>query len=481
MHRFVSKSFYFLLTLILLVITLRIFLMSSLPLSDTTEARYGELARVTATGNYWLMPHMTPTQPFFAKPPLSTWFASASWLSFGHNEFALRLPSLILALLSCCALLYGANSLKLSRQQWLFACFVILTTPIGFISAGAVMTDATQLAVVTWAMVFLWRIIQVEATDSNVKSTLKFDRLGLWLMLGIGTIAKGLATLVLIGLPVLLFWAFLPKAVVLSQFKRIWSWLGVVIFLSIVLAWYIPAEIYYPGFIKYFIVGEHFERFLEPAWKGDMYGIAHLQRLGMIWVFWIASIAIWVPMFISGLHKDRPLFNSKLAIEKKWLWAWVLAPLLFFTFSRNIIWTYTLTALPAFAVLAATSWSTLSPRFKKAMQLLVACWLLAMFIATLIWMPQMVEEKSARKLVLEANSKYPNMPLFLYGNHEFSASYYTNGRITIIETPQKLDELLLTSGNLLILSTELAKDTELHGHGKILDVNAAHALLVTKN
>ncbi|MDP3678405.1 MAG: hypothetical protein Q8R23_04870 [Methylotenera sp.] len=61
-----------LLALILFVILLRIISMFSLPLTDTTEARYAELARVTATGHYWLMPHMSPAQPFFAKPPLST-------------------------------------------------------------------------------------------------------------------------------------------------------------------------------------------------------------------------------------------------------------------------------------------------------------------------------------------------------------------------------------------------------------------------
>lgn len=137
-----SRFCSFLLILLLLIIALRIFLMASLPLTDTTEARYGELARVTAIGNYWLMPHMSPSQPFFAKPPLSTWFTAASWLSFGKNEFALRLPELLMMVLSCFALLYGADSFQLTHQQWLFASFVMMSSPVGFISSGAVMTDA---------------------------------------------------------------------------------------------------------------------------------------------------------------------------------------------------------------------------------------------------------------------------------------------------------------------------------------------------
>jgi len=33
---------------------------------------------------------------------------------------------------------------------------------------------------------------------------------------------------------------------------------------------------------------------------------------------------------------------------------WVLAPLLFFTFSSNILWTYVLSGMPAFALLLAS-------------------------------------------------------------------------------------------------------------------------------
>ena len=474
LSRITSKSYFYPVALILFVIVLRIILMTTLPLMDTTEARYGELARVTATGNYWLMPHMSASQPFFAKPPLSTWFASASWLGLGHNEFALRLPSLILVLLSCIALLYGAENFNLNRRQWLFASFVILTAPIGFISAGAVMTDATQLAVVTWAMVFLWRLQQADEPK-------RIDQYGLWLALGIGAIAKGLATWALIGLPVLLFWACSSKAVIHEHFKRIWFWPGILVFIGVVLAWYVPAEIYYPGFIKYFIVGEHFQRFLEPGWKGDMYGVAHREAIGMIWMYWVASITIWLPIFVHSLFKDRPLINTHLNSESKWLWAWTLAPLLFFTFSRNIIWTYTLTALPAFALLTVKAWPLLSRRFQKSMQTLVAIWLMLGTIATLVWIPHEAETRSARKLIHEAHQKYPKLPLYSYGSHEFSVSYYTNGQIHVVENEAALAKVLLRPDILLITSTKLAKQAELKDQANIIDINAYHALVMTKH
>lgn len=474
MSRTQTKAFLYLTALILFVIALRIILMSSIPLLDTTEARYGELARVTATGNYWLMPHMTPDQPFFAKPPLATWLAASSWLAFGHNEFALRLPSLLMVLLSSLALLYGAQSLKLTRQQWLFASFVMLTAPIGFISAGAVMTDATQLAVVTWAMVLLWRL-QTSAVP------LKSNQYGLWLVLGIGAIAKGLATWVLIGLPVLLFWVCSPREVIVSHLKKIWFWPGITLFIGLVLAWYIPAEIYYPGFLKYFIIGEHFQRFLEPGWKGDMYGTAHRQAIGMIWLYWAVSIAIWLPLFVYGIVKDKPLINSKLDTETKWLWACALAPLLFFTLSRNIIWTYTLTALPAFALLAAKHWSTLGSRFKRVMQMLIAAWLILATLASLIWIPQQTETRSVRKLVQAAHSQHPNLPLYAYSSDQFSLSYYTSGQIKLIEDYSAVTSLLQQPDRLLIANAKLAPQLTANGQATIIANNDYHVLLLSKH
>ncbi len=66
---------------IAILVCLRLWMMATNPLTDTTEARYGELARVTADGGFWQMSHMTPTEPFFAKLPLSTPIAAHATLT----------------------------------------------------------------------------------------------------------------------------------------------------------------------------------------------------------------------------------------------------------------------------------------------------------------------------------------------------------------------------------------------------------------
>ena len=68
------------------------------PLTDTTEARYGEIARLMLETGDWITPQHDYGVPFWAKPPLSTWLSAFSMKLFGVNEFAARLPSLLLGI-----------------------------------------------------------------------------------------------------------------------------------------------------------------------------------------------------------------------------------------------------------------------------------------------------------------------------------------------------------------------------------------------
>ena len=47
--------------------------------------------------------------------------------------------------------------------------------------------------------------------------------------------------------------------------------------LLMALPWYWLMEINSPGFIDYFLLGEHFLRFIDPSWSGDKYGFPKLD------------------------------------------------------------------------------------------------------------------------------------------------------------------------------------------------------------
>ena len=79
------------------LIIIRSFFNYVLPLTDKTEARYADIARIMSETGNWIIPHIEYGVKFLAKPPLSIWSSAISIYFFGENVFFVRLPYLLLA------------------------------------------------------------------------------------------------------------------------------------------------------------------------------------------------------------------------------------------------------------------------------------------------------------------------------------------------------------------------------------------------
>ena len=77
---------------------LRLASLGAYPLMDTTEARYGEVARIMVETGDWLVPRLDYDTPFWGKPPLSFWASALGIKVFWNSEFFLRLPHLLAAI-----------------------------------------------------------------------------------------------------------------------------------------------------------------------------------------------------------------------------------------------------------------------------------------------------------------------------------------------------------------------------------------------
>ena len=84
---------------LVLVVVVRLVSLALVPLADTTEARYADIARRMAELNDWVTPWFTDDVPFWGKPPLYTWMSAAGIEVLGLNEFAVRLPHLLAGIL----------------------------------------------------------------------------------------------------------------------------------------------------------------------------------------------------------------------------------------------------------------------------------------------------------------------------------------------------------------------------------------------
>ena len=78
-----------------IIVGCRVWLAVELPLTDTTEARYGEMARKMVETGDWLMPQHDYGVPYLAKPPLAIWMSAAGIEVLGAGELGPRLLILL--------------------------------------------------------------------------------------------------------------------------------------------------------------------------------------------------------------------------------------------------------------------------------------------------------------------------------------------------------------------------------------------------
>ncbi|WP_336367576.1 ArnT family glycosyltransferase [Marinobacter sp. C2H3] len=439
-----------LLWLLVAALAVRLGLSAFLPMADTTEPRYAEIARTMAETGDWITPWFDTNVPFWGKPPLSFWLQAVSFKLLGVNEFAARLPSW-LANLAVVWLIYRtrrglhpAPDSPDARERGLWAALIYATTVLGFVSAGTVMTDSFLALGTTLTLSGL--ILRLQGGHAAWGWVF-------FLGLVVGLLAKGPVAVVLTGVPVF-FWALLT-----GQWKTLWQrlpWLyGTVATAILVLPWYILAEIKTPGFLDYFIVGEHFKRFLVSDWAGDLYGGAHEYPRGTIWLYLLGASLPWLPLALWA------------AVRRRWkapanLGAWqgqsrgvtglvigaALTPAVFFTFSGNILWTYVLPGLPFLAVLAA---GVMAPPALENTRLrirpLVAAGVFMMpvlgTLATgwLVLNPDDLNTEMAMIQRTEQRPSLPDVPVTYLDRLPFSARFYGEGKVRLIQ-PDQLQQLL---------------------------------------
>lgn len=168
--------------------------MALLPLSDTSEPRYAEIARLMAESGDWITPWFSPGVPFWGKPPLSFWAQALAFRWLGVTEFAVRLPSW-LALLGSTVALYHCVAALFDRAAARRAVLILGSCALSFVASGAVLTDpflalGTTLCMTGWLM-------------ASYRPTL-FWRYSFFIGLSVGLLAKGPLVLVMVALVLLL-------------------------------------------------------------------------------------------------------------------------------------------------------------------------------------------------------------------------------------------------------------------------------------
>lgn len=342
-----QRSLGFVLLLGIVLVT-QLLAMAFFPLTDTSEPRYAAIARLMSETGDWITPWFSPGVPFWGKPPLSFWAQALSFDLLGITEFAVRLPSW-LATVACLFMVYKVTHSLYGRIVAERATLIYASCALVFMMGGAVLTDPFFALGTTLCM--------VGPVMAN-RGAGWWWRYCFFLGLAIGLLAKGPLVFVLVAGVFPVLYVLYPASRTLVKSL---PWVtGIILTAVLSLPWFILAELKTPGFIDYFIVGEHFKRFIQPGWSGDLYGSAHRETYGMIWLFWVQAALPWGVLALILLVAAAFKRTGRQAIGSAakdayvaYFFIWATLTPAFFTFSGNILWTYLLPALPAFSILLA--------------------------------------------------------------------------------------------------------------------------------
>ncbi|MCL9782733.1 glycosyltransferase family 39 protein [Vibrio sp. S4M6] len=409
---------------------IRLVSLGTYPLMDTTESRYGEMARIMVQTHNWLTPMFDYHVPFWGKPPLFAWMSAVGIKVFGLSEFAVRFPHWLAGVAVLALMAYFARRVRVNA---LITAMILSTSAMFVVSAGVVETDMALTLGMTLSMVGFYLCWQDE---SKVWGYLGF------VGLAIGLLAKGPLIIVLVGLAVMP-WLILQYGFK-ESFKQLWKRFpivgGTVVMLIIAAPWYVMAEKATPGFLHYFLVGEYIDRFLDSGWKGDLYGTAHQQARGTIWVFWLLSALPWSIVLMIALWTKRKVIrpvNEKMDPLISFLLLWLISPMILFTFAGNILPAYVLPGIPALGILLAALLSDkqLESNWFKTTSLIMP---VALILAGVYIHFNVAGVKSDKIIFAHANK---SLPTYYVGERTFSGEYYSDGKAKLLKNDTVLDKL----------------------------------------
>ncbi len=373
-------------------------------LMDPDEGRYAEIAREFFVSGNWLIPHLN-LLPYLEKPPLVYWLTALSFGGLGYTELAARLPAALSAL-GGILLAYGLGRAFWGPAPGFFSA-VVLATCGGYVALARLLTLDMTLAFFLNLGVGLGYL----ALSRNRPSFWPWA----YLALGLGVLTKGPVAVVLAAL-IWGLWVLLispppqpsplkgegVKGSIYSRLRLLcqpWGWL---ILAVLVLPWFAWVGWRYPEFYRFFLVEQHFGRYLSAA--------IHPQPFYYYGPVLLGLMLPWSWLLPWALAKGRGAGQDRVFLL---LWAGVI--LVFFSLSRGKLAPYVLPALLPLALLLGQALYTFKEaglRFFQDRGLTVSLWAWAVVGWVLVALYFRPPEFLARQLA-QAAIYGPCLPLSL--------------------------------------------------------------------
>ena len=291
---------------------------------EPDEARYAEIAREMIESRDFIVPHLNYVA-YVEKPPLLFW-ATTPWFEiFGANTLAARVTP-ALAALGCVVATYLFVAKTLDRRSGVLSAAILTTSPIFAVMAQVLTTDM---------ILTLWITI---ATYAFFLSWLEGGRWR-WLFyaaLGLGALTKGpVALLIPAASAVVFLWT---RGELAAGLRRLHLLSGLALVAAIAAPWFVAVSVREPGFVSFYLLGEHFRRVFEP-------GFSHQEPIYFYLPVILGGMLPWTMLMPLIRTKARPVASYCVIAASLTIGLFSLA-------SGKLI-PYVLPAVPPLAILIA--------------------------------------------------------------------------------------------------------------------------------
>jgi len=342
---------------------------------DSNEAFYTETPREMLEHGTWIVPTFN-YQFRMNKPPLSYWLVGMAYQFLGVHVFAQRLVIALFALATLLVVWQLARHLYGGRlPAWTATAVMALTPRFYFMSRRAVI-EIVLLFFLTATFYFFLRFYE----DRRKRWLLFF-----YLSLGLGFLGKGPVALALAGLVIGAFLLIRRDFKCLLQMQLL---PGAILFGVVVLPWYLAVYSFFgPDFIRRLLLTENVLRYTTADFGPDRGPLYYLP-------IFLLDFFPWSALLLSGLGPLRRLWAGLADHPRAWqlfLLLWLVAPVVFFSLSKNKQEYYIMPAYLAGALLlgglprslaACPEWWRV---FKWVLGIVLAgCGLIALFAAFLL-------------------------------------------------------------------------------------------------
>lgn len=306
---------------------------------EPDEGRYTAVAHTMIETGDWWVPRLDPEHPHLTKPPLTYWAVAASFELLGSHEWAARLPNALAFAAAAVAVFVIAQGLALPSPWLASGLWMTLLGPVG--AANVVTTDT---------LLTLWETLAVAGFVSSGALSASGPRLRrggitvMWLGFALAFLTKGPPGL--LPLAAIVVWSLWRRRDLLPTLLQP---LGLVLFATLGLGWYIALVLNDSQLLHYFLVHETVERVASAEFDRNSGPWGWLVAYGPMLLAGSMPWLLVIPALRAraAAPAGRPLQLT--ADTRRFLALWILLPLAVLVASRSRMPLY---VLPGFVPIA---------------------------------------------------------------------------------------------------------------------------------